>query len=308
MTYRSGRYRPGQPGRRPERPRAGPPQRRQDASQKAEEPRLLPLPQETRRLFDAAYQRQKQSLNLSLVHQRYIRWLQGWSLEQKHQHDLLRALTEQARANAVLRRGLSCYRARQEAMVKSLANCGYATQGFTATSHWRLAIGLATGGVLEAGGLVLHRLYGFPYIPGSSLKGLALAWGRRLRDDGSMPDERLKEIFGTADAEGRTVFFDALPAQVPSLDVDIMNPHYKDYYEGNKPQPPADYLSPSPVFFLTVAAGTPFRFAVAVQPKASEAPTVAQKLLDDAVRCLQGGLEQLGAGAKTSAGYGYFVT
>src|SRR5207245_1060872 len=40
-----------------------------------------------------------------------------------------------------------------------------------ATSAWRLVVGWATNPALEAG-LTLHHLYGFPFIPGSSVKGI----------------------------------------------------------------------------------------------------------------------------------------
>ncbi|HXH11953.1 MAG TPA: type III-B CRISPR module RAMP protein Cmr6 [Alphaproteobacteria bacterium] len=224
-------------------------------------------------------------------------------MKQEKQHEVLRKLVQQVGNNSTLKEGLLHYGKRQEAMMKSLARCGYLTQRFAARTQWRLAIGLATGGVLETGGLVLHRLYGFPYLPGSSLKGLALAWAR-LQDDDRMEKEHLKEIFGTTDAEGRAIFFDALPAHVPTLEVDIMNPHYRDYYEKNSP--PADDLSPSPIFFLTVAAGTSFTFAVALKQRPEETPKATQALLANAVQCLKDGLKELGVGAKTAAGYGYF--
>ncbi len=59
---------------------------------------------------------------------------------------------------------------------------------------------------------------------------------------------------------------DGLPTTFPQLDLDIMNPHYGDYYQKKKdnkgnPIPPADYLNPVPVTFLAVATGQRFSFA-----------------------------------------------
>jgi hypothetical protein len=109
-------------------------------------------------------------------------------------------------------------------------------------------------------------------------------------------------IFGTTAAAGRAVFFDAIPARVPKLELDVMNPHFPKYYQGN--EPPTDWQSPVPVYFLTVAPNTEFRFAVGWRgPLGDE----SRRLRDLAKAWLVGGLTELGAGAKTSAGYGYFA-
>lgn len=57
---------------------------------------------------------------------------------------------------------------------------------------------------------------------------------------------------------GKVYFFDAFPLEAPEICVDIMNPHYGAYYmpeeNGLKIVPPADYLEPNPINFLTVSA------------------------------------------------------
>ncbi len=105
----------------------------------------------------------------------------------------------------------------------------------------------------------------------------------------------LRRIFGTTAMAGEVIFFDAVPAD-PSglkLDLDIMNPHYGPYYQGK--EPPADYHSPVPVFFLAIAPGSEFLFGVA-----GRSDDVAQ----EAMSWLQKALVEMGVGAKTSAGYG----
>jgi CRISPR-associated protein Cmr6 len=78
-----------------------------------------------------------------------------------------------------------------------------------------------------------------------------------------------------------------------------MTPHYGEYYRGEKRTPPADYLTPNPILFLTVER-TEFLFALAARtPK-------AVPLLPRAEEWLKGGLKELGIGAKTTVGYGYF--
>jgi CRISPR-associated protein Cmr6 len=158
--------------------------------------------------------------------------------------------------------------------------------------------------------ITLHPLYGFPYLPGSGLKGLARAYAEIALETKPSGDE-LREIFGSEDKDprhaannrqGKVFFMDGLPTTFPELDLDIMNPHYGNYYRGEKDNkgnliPPADYLNPVPVTFLTVAADQPFSFAVFSRDR---------DLSEKATQWLIGGLTELGAGGKTNVGYGYF--
>jgi CRISPR-associated protein Cmr6 len=59
--------------------------------------------------------------------------------------------------------------------------------------------------------------------------------------------------------------------------------------------PPADYLSPSPVYFLAISAGTKFRFRLLSRDR---------ELLELTMDYTRKALEFLGYGAKTHAGYG----
>ena len=215
--------------------------------------------------------------------------------------------------------------------------CARAANGepFGLTTDWRLIAGLGRKGPLEVG-FTFHR-YGFPILPGSSVKGVARAWAllqiaekvgtTELKElDGILSADGDKErkkyedwkagqpaevqkladdfrtIFGTTAAAGRAVFFDAILASLPTLELDIMNPHYPKYYSGE--EPPTDWQSPVPVYFLTVAANTEFRFAVGWRGILDDE---GRRLRDQAQQWLKDGLTQLGAGAKTSAGYGYFL-
>ncbi len=109
---------------------------------------------------------------------------------------------------------------------------------------------------------------------------------------------------GKQDGAGTICFFDAVPDGEVKLDIDIMNPHHRAYYDKHgEGTPPADYESPVPVYFLTVAAGTRFRFAVA--PRWANHPD-AEKYMLKVVEWLQGGLTELGVGGKTTSGYGMF--
>jgi CRISPR-associated protein Cmr6 len=244
-------------------------------------------------------------------------------------------------------------------MLEAWEQCGYAVRQFRMGAAERIVVGLGAESVLEAS-IRLHRVYGFPIIPGSALKGLARSsalWqvaeqlgvpalsleersardkagartplqkleayldesadNRRAqlldelrRDKAMLPSSPLHQLnlaaveettkplrlaFGTMGDAGKVIFFDAVPADAArlKLDLDVMNPHYSQYYQGSAP--PADYLNPVPVMFLTIAPGSEFRFAVA-----SKEATLAQQ----AQRWLQAGLGEMGVGAKTVAGYG----
>ena len=107
------------------------------------------------------------------------------------------------------------------------------------------------------------------------------------------------EVFGSTERAGSVIFFDAIPLEVPELQLDIMNPHYPNYYRTQGQNPPADWESPNPVFFLTVTE-TPYRFAIVARSEQGN------RLLDLAEKWLKGALTELGIGAKTSSDYGYW--
>jgi len=106
-----------------------------------------------------------------------------------------------------------------------------------------------------------------------------------------------------------------------------MNPHYGDYYGGKtvngKPLPPADYLNPVPIPFLTIGKGAKFEFIIGMQKvlKITDLSEEEQKsriipecqaltdgamLHDLTLEWLKKALTEHGIGAKTAVGYGYF--
>ena len=72
---------------------------------------------------------------------------------------------------------------------------------FTAQTDWRFVTGLGRNTPFEVG-FTFHRLYGFPLIPGSGLKGLARSWAYfRLKEE--KPDGKPEENPLFADVFGR---------------------------------------------------------------------------------------------------------
>ncbi|HZZ80170.1 MAG TPA: type III-B CRISPR module RAMP protein Cmr6 [Gemmataceae bacterium] len=187
---------------------------------------------------------------------------------------------------------------RLEDLVEAQTGCS-----FRRTTAWRFVTGLGRNHPVENGFTWRHDL-GTPYIAGSSLKGLARAYAR---DWTGLDDEALERIFGPKPeaglAIGSVVFLDGLPTEPVALDADVMTPHYGSWYQGEKNAVPADWHSPTPIPFLTVAPGQTFVFAVLprnqLNPQDQEDCKKAANLLKEA-------LETLGAGAKTAVGYGQF--
>ncbi len=194
---------------------------------------------------------------------------------------------------------------RRSEFLEDLKRCqGWVIRSASLKTLWRLVSGLGIAHPFETG-FVFDHTYGVPYLPGSSVKGAARAWAEEVWDSPA-----IDQIFGAEDGDplqGGVVFFDAYPAKWPELEVDILNPHYKAYYEGR--EPPADWLLPEPTYFLALKAKQPFVFAVGVKPTevSPQAAQRAETLADEALKAVRGAARELGLGGKTAVGYGYFA-
>lgn len=162
---------------------------------------------------------------------------------------------------------------------------------FTAKTQGRLVAGTGRSHPIEVG-FAWHHTLGVPYIPGSGLKGIVKSWAEEWED------RKLDDLLGVMERVGQVVFLDALPIKPVELKADVMTPHYGEYYQGKSP--PGDWLSPTPIPFLTVADGQEFLFAVV------PADLTHASRCKRAIELLQQALAELGAGAKTAAGYGRF--
>jgi CRISPR-associated protein Cmr6 len=176
---------------------------------------------------------------------------------------------------------------------------------FNASLDWRMVIGLGGESVLETD-ITLHHLYGIPFIPASALKGLTRAYvtgevDEHKSEDIEHDDEIIKRNFGSQEHAGTVIFYDAMPLNgITNFVLDIMNPHYPEYYGGSKP--PTNDQNPVPVTFLTVT-NTTFTFALAPRDAGKE---LHVKDVEQVKAWLQEALQKYGVGGKTSAGYGYF--
>lgn len=187
----------------------------------------------------------------------------------------------------------------------------------------RLAVNLA-GGILENANICLHPHFGYPYLPGSAVKGLArhAAWcewnkpesdkqaiARRIATVFGYPtgDEKLDaelESVGEKDHAGCVAFLGAFPEGKANIEVDVLTCHHAKYYSGSKPQA-TDDESPNVQAFPVVASGTVFCFPL-VPLRRGKSEKEMVDAMEDAQTWLRAAIEVNGAGAKTAAGYGWF--
>lgn len=220
-------------------------------------------------------------------------WLDKYALAEKGKLEApQKAKTIREAAGVTLRDG---YRRAFERREQSFTTAGCLC--FDVEAEGRVAIGLGAKGVLE-NGLTLEHTWGVPILPGSALKGLAAAAARKLVGPGcrewAADGASYRELFGTTELSGCVDFHDAWWRPVDGasgIDPDVMTVHHADYY-GGKNEPPSDFDSPTPVPFCT-ARGT---FLIALDGDRAWCEAAKQLLLL--------GLEHLGIGAKTNAGYG----
>lgn len=194
--------------------------------------------------------------------------------------------------------------------------------------EWRFVTGLGGHSVYETG-ITLHHIYGVPYIPASSIKGVLRSWiiyskfrnNENGEEDLKNAEKRAlqcedfchvfgcpaKSIFKEA-RQGKVTFFDALPTESPTIEPDVMTPHYSDWYGEKKDRngnliPPTDTQSPVPIFFLTVR-NTLFQFIIGSKEWNLDTKTFWKKTLG---WWLENALKEHGIGAKTTVGYGYMT-
>lgn len=200
----------------------------------------------------------------------------------------------------------------------------------------RLLVNMA-GGVQENAGLALDRCFGLPFLPGSAVKGVtrhAALWDIRTETDAKARAVKLRlallafgfigqdigpkgdftwavqgdrdsvlsarSSFTRADSfRGALSFLPAYPTKEPKIVAEVLTPH-----------PRADKAAsgqgdPRPLFFPAVAEGSSFGFAILATWRPENVDF--RELFDQAGEWLRSAITSTGIGAKTGAGYGWFV-
>ncbi|NLU49949.1 MAG: type III-B CRISPR module RAMP protein Cmr6 [Syntrophomonadaceae bacterium] len=186
----------------------------------------------------------------------------------------------------------------------------------------RIVAGIGAAHVRETS-LTLHPVYGIPYIPGSSVKGLLRHWFVRAFASGELdrfeagqgltPEQEdlrklYHDVFGSQERKGLLLGFDVFLAPNAKLIPDVMTVHYPNYYRGQGQ--PEDSDSPVPISFYTVKTAGVVEFVLAVEknpgPERLASGLSSTEILELAGDWLAKALSELGIGSKTSSGYGYF--
>lgn len=174
---------------------------------------------------------------------------------------------------------------------------------FVMQNNWHFVTGMGNSHPVE-NGFAWHHSLGVPYLTGAAVKGLLRAWCEIWAD---FNESKIKQWFGDINQSGQLIFFDAIPTKPVQLKIDIMTPHYGDWYAKGDENPkrdgsnvPADWHDPVPIPFLVVDKGQTFQFSIAKRGHADIDLAIVGNQLCQA-------LEWLGAGAKTAVGYGRFA-
>ena len=283
------------------------------------------LPKSTRMLLDASTQafplsRRHPGLQLDKFAEFRLDESDGKMMAQ--QRDALRNVTKTSGDSNLLKELLN----RRHAVLSTLG-----ARILEMTAARPLTLHLSRAGTWENAGICLHPVYGFVFLPGSGVKGLIRSWAEtvwaKAQPDPDAAWRRIEELFGYSpqseihkfarpkegcpgwrpksipsrdgSAAGRLVFHDAWPAAWPRLEVDVVNNHHPDYYQGKGN--PGDWENPNLVYFLSACGDTAFEFAISDRkPRNDDALDLATGWLYDA-------LSAEGAGAKTASGYGRFI-
>lgn len=220
----------------------------------------------------------------------------------------------------------------------------YAIEKFRLKTAYRLVIGAGYPSFIE-NGFLFHHVYGIPYIPGETLKGLArtvfiLSVAEAIKGETKLskieeelseeaegisqqipkkisiilddytienPVETFRKIFGSKKRRGQVIFFDAYPVEFkPS---EHFEADIMNSHYGDYYQSgkaPADWLSPNPIHFLALKEGIVFEFNLGLAPLELMEDNEEKLLLATAKKLLEVGLENFGVGNKKRKGYGWF--
>jgi CRISPR-associated protein Cmr6 len=221
---------------------------------------------------------------------------------------------------------------------------GIRQENFRLKTAYRLVIGAGYPSFIE-NGFMFHHVYGIPYIPGETLKGLArtvfiLSVAEAVKEETKLskieeelseeaegisqqipkkinlildnytienPVDTFRKIFGSKKRRGQVIFFDAYPVKFnPS---EHFEADIMNSHYGDYYQSgkaPADWLSPNPIHFLALKEGIDFEFSLGFALLEPMEDNEEKLLLTTARRLLKVGLKNFGVGNKKRKGYGWF--
>jgi len=221
---------------------------------------------------------------------------------------------------------------------------GVKQDSFRLKTAYRLVIGTGYPSFIE-NGFLFHHVYGIPYIPGGTLKGLArtvfiLSVAEAIKGETKLskieeglseeaegisyqipekiniildnytienPVETFRKIFGSKKRRGQVIFFDAYPVKFNPSEHFEADIMNSHYGEYYQSgKAPADWLSPNPIHFLALKEGIVFEFNLGLAPLEPMEDNEEKLLLETAKKLLEVGLKNFGVGNKKRKGYGWF--
>lgn len=228
----------------------------------------------------------------------YLRWLRSPEIRGVNKDDAklyLLQLIEEKLNNPIYSQQLKRLSKRTEKIVE--AKNGISVR---CTSSWRIRVGGIKGP--ESMLLPAFDSLGMPYIPSSTLRGVARA--EALRE--LKTEEKVNRYFGSLDAEksadriGKVTFLDAYlspkeESESGELKIDIANSIWR--WDGDKPDSKLQY-KPNPNLFLSLKKAT---FVIGILPRInnSKSQAICKKVKEWLIKGLEGGI-----GAQINSGYG----
>ena len=224
-----------------------------------------------------------------------------WLLEKTRKSE---ALKETLSIPSESRNQIDALRSRQQALIELTSEDARLSLEAVTTSP--LATGMGMEHPLENGFAFLNP-YGLPYLPSSGSKGVLRRAAEELRDErkDGWTQDAITELFGlesdnrqTEHTRGALTFWDTIP-EIREMGIDVMTPHYSDYYQGKST--PHDAGQPNPIVFLVIPPQSRFTFHITADLRRFNKVENWKRLMQDA---FEYAFDWLGFGAKTSVGYG----
>ncbi len=164
-------------------------------------------------------------------------------------------------------------------------------------------------------GFAFLQPYGMPYLPGSSIKGVLrrtaelLAAGEFNGEKHGWDTPAIEALFGPEPKQdedtsrGALLFWDVIiEPKDYKLGMDILTPHFGDYYFGKST--PHESGQPIPNPFLVVPPGAKFQFHIQCNVALIKDEQIRSNWCKLVQTALEHAFDWLGFGAKTAVGYG----
>lgn len=194
-------------------------------------------------------------------------------------------------------------------------NLEYDITSFKLKQNGPMVIGLGNQSVNETS-MTFHHTYGIPYIPAQAIKGVVRNYiiinHFNCDENEALDDKGFKNIFGyTKDnkaSKGKVIFFDAFPVNDKvKIEKDIMTVHYKEYYNKDNCYPTDDQEKNIIDFFTLEDSTFEFLLGYDLGEKDNKEDLIVKNNKEYHIeKLLKEALINMGIGAKTSVGYGYF--